>query len=119
MVEELPKCPLVTDYTNLIGINPDILEKLFVVRKWNVEDKENPVPFNWPSLLRKQIFPTTEPLILRQYQLQMAHHLCRMPRFICGDAVGLGKTIEAIAAVAWMKEKFPKAKVVILATKST
>jgi hypothetical protein len=118
MPEELLQCPLVTEYTKLIGLNSDMLEKLFVLRQWNIEDKTNPIPFNWPSLLRKELSPGV-PLDLRQYQIQQVHHLCRMPRFIDGDSVGLGKTIEAIAAATWIKERFPKAKIVILATKST
>lgn len=114
---ELLTCPLITEYTNLIGLQAEMLEKLFVLRKWDTEAGE-PIPFKWPSLLRKELAPGV-PLNLRQYQIQMVHHLCRMPKFICGDAVGLGKTIEAIAAASWIKERFPKAKIVILATKST
>jgi SNF2 family DNA or RNA helicase len=117
MAEELLRCPLITNYTSTIGINPDVLEKLFVLRQWDIE-KGDPIPFKWPALLRKELSPGV-PLDLRQYQIQMVHHLCRMPKFINGDAVGLGKTIEAIAAAAWLKERFPDAKVVILATKST
>lgn len=117
MSEELLQCPLITEYTNTIGLLADVLEKLFVLRKWDVEGG-TPIPFKWPALLRTELSPGV-PLNLRQYQIQMVHHLCRMPKFICGDAVGLGKTIEAIAAAAWIKERFPKAKIVILATKST
>ncbi len=117
MSEELLHCPLITDYTNTIGLSTDVLEKLFVLRKWDIE-AGTPIPFKWPTLLRTELSPGV-PLNLRQYQIQMVHHLCRMPKFICGDAVGLGKTIEAIAAAAWMKERFPKAKIIILATKST
>lgn len=118
MNEEFLQCPLITEYTNLIGLDPALLEKLFVLRRWDIEAGEL-IPFNWPSLLRKTIHPGDTPLILRQYQIQMIHHLCRMPKFICGDAVGLGKTIETIAAAAWIKERFPQAKIVVFATKST
>src|SRR5208282_4243725 len=62
---------------------------------------------------------TQEPFDLRQYQIQMATHLTRMPRFICGDAVGLGKTIDVIVASAWLKDRFPDSKVVVITTKST
>lgn len=109
-------CPLVTPYTTQLGIKPDLLEKLFVIRKWDIE-KGDPIPFSWPATLKKDINGT--PFVLRQYQVQQAHHLCRMPVFICGDAVGLGKTIDVIVAVAWLKERFPEMKVVIVTTKST
>jgi hypothetical protein len=100
--QELPLCPLVTDYTTRKGIDPRTLEKLFVVRKWDTEKDENgkvinPIPFVWPSHLRKKIYDVTNqcetdaPLELRQYQIQQIHHLVRMPKFINGDSVGLGK----------------------------
>ena len=115
---ELPDCPLITDYTRRVGLPDPLLEKLFVVRKWDVETG-GPIPFTWPSYLRKTIYPTDELLNLREYQKQMIHHLVRMPRFINGDAVGLGKTIETICAAAWLKERYPDMKFIILATKST
>ena len=107
--QELPLCPLVTDYTTRKGIDPRTLEKLFVVRKWDTEKDENgkvinPIPFVWPSHLRKKIYDVTNQcetetdLELRQYQIQQIHHLVRMPKFINGDSVGLGKTIDVIAA---------------------
>ena len=109
-------CPLVTPYTNELGIKPELLEKLFAIRKWDIENG-GPIPFAWPAPLKTDLNGT--PLLLRQYQVQQAHHLCRMPTFICGDAVGLGKTIDVIAATAWLKERFPKMKVIIVTTKST
>lgn len=123
MSEELEQCPLVTPYTDSAGLSPAMLEKLFLLRHWDVE-VQGPVPFKWPELLRSNIFDLSrqadsEPLILREYQKVMTHHLCRMPRFICGDAVGLGKTLDAIAAACWLKERFDNAKVVVVTTKST
>jgi len=123
MSEELEQCPLVTPYTTSTGLSPAMLEKLFLLRHWDVE-VQGPVPFKWPDLLRQNIFDLSrqadsEPLILREYQKVMTHHLCRMPRFICGDAVGLGKTLDAIAAACWLKERFDNAKVVVVTTKST
>ena len=117
-------CPLVTPYTVASGISSEMLEKLFAIRHWDIETM-GPIPFNWPSLLRKTIWDvskqcdTQELLNLRQYQVQMVTHLTRMPRFICGDAVGLGKTLDAIAAACWLKERFDNAKVVVVTTKST
>jgi SNF2 family DNA or RNA helicase len=123
MSEELEQCPLVTPYTNSTGLSPAMLEKLFLLRHWDIE-VQGPVPFKWPELLRTNIFDLSrqvdsEPLVLREYQKVMTHHLCRMPRFICGDAVGLGKTLDAIAAACWLKERFDNAKVVVVTTKST
>jgi SNF2 family DNA or RNA helicase len=130
MEEEPLECPLVTPYTNNKGIDPATLERLFLVRKWDIQRDEagvihNPIPFRWPSLLRKNIWDIDRdcdsgvPLILRQYQIQMIHHLIRMDKFICGDAVGLGKTLDVVAASCWLKERNPNLKVVIVTTKST
>ncbi len=89
-------CPLITPYTRKIGIPDRTLEKLFYLRNWDIESGD-PVPFTWPSRLRRMEYSvvhereTEEPFDPRNYQLQMAHHLARMPRFLCGDAVGLGK----------------------------
>ena len=124
MSEELLQCPLATPYTAELGLKPEMLEKLFVIRKWDIENIENPLPFAWPSTLRKTIWDTVEdkdtgePLILRQYQIQQIHHMCRMPSFINGDAVGLGKTVDVIAAACWLKDRFPDSKIVIIGTKS-
>jgi SNF2 family DNA or RNA helicase len=130
MSEEPVQCPLVTPYTIHKGIDSVTLERLYQVRKWDIERDEagvihNPIPFKWPKLLRKTIWDIDNEcdsgvtLELRQYQIQMIHHLIRMDKFINGDAVGLGKTLDVVAAVAWLKERNPDAKVVIVTTKST
>src|SRR5271165_740330 len=110
-------CPLITPYTTRVGISPDLLEKLFLIRKWDPEIS-GPIPLKWPSLLRTKIYPTDEPFIVKEFQKQMIHMFCRMPLFIGGDSVGLGKTIEAIVASVWLKERFPKAKIIVLTTKT-
>lgn len=122
--------PLVTPYTrsivvrDKIGIKDDVLRKLLIIRNWNLESG-GPVPFKWPTRLRKRIYSvlheceTTHELIPRNYQLQMTHHLARMPRFLCGDAVGLGKTLDAIMACCWLHDRHQKHKVIIMTTKST
>jgi len=130
MSEESIQCPLITTYTTLKGIDPETLEKLYFLRKWDIKRDDagvihNPVPFKWPDLLRKTIFDIDNecdsgiPLELRQYQLQMVHHLIRMNRFINGDAVGLGKTLDVVTAAAWLKQRKPEYKIVIVTTKST
>jgi len=117
-------CPLVTPYTTELGIKPETLAKLLAVRKWDLE-KDGALPFEWPSTLRRTIWDTVherdsgEPLLLRQYQLQQIHHMVRMPVFINGDAVGLGKTVDVIAAACWLKDRFPDTKFIIVSTKST
>ena len=90
-------CPIVTPYTGELGVLPNILEKLWEIRTWDIEAVKNgelnPIPFRWPSLLKKEFMQQGEwhPLELRQYQLQQIFHMTRMPRFINGDGVGLGK----------------------------
>ena len=128
MGEELT-CPLVTAYAVSDRIRPDlrpfppiapgVLEKLFLIRGWEIDRDKNPVPFKWPHLLRTEILSKREPLVLREYQKQAIHHLCFMPRFINGDGVGLGKTLDAIAAFCWLKQRFDAAKLVVVTTKST
>jgi SNF2 family DNA or RNA helicase len=130
MEDEASLCPLVTPYTNKKGISPSTLERLYLLRKWDLERDEagvihNPIPFKWPPLLRTKIYDvvkqceTDAPLILREYQKVQIHHLTRMPKYINGDAVGLGKTLTVIASICWLKERFPDTKVVIVTTKST
>ncbi len=113
---ELSVCPLITDYTRQFGIPDSVLEKLYAVRHWDTE--KDAIPFIWPNRLRRTL-EDGEELRLREYQKQVIHHLVRMPRFICGDAVGLGKTIDCIAATAYLKDRFPGVKIIVLATKST
>jgi len=58
------------------------------------------------------------PLALRYYQIQGALHLVVMRRFVLGDECGLGKTLQAIAALCYIWEREPDRKVLILTTKS-
>jgi SNF2 family DNA or RNA helicase len=121
--EEL--CPLITDYTRTQKISDDLLEQLYVLRNWDIDGVKagtvKPIPFKWPSTLRKQIMfqGKLTDLNIREYQKQQIHHMCRMPRFINGDAVGLGKTLDTIASMCWLKERKPDLKFIILTTKST
>lgn len=55
---------------------------------------------------------------LRYYQVQMVLHLLTMNNFVVGDDTGLGKTIETIAALAYIWERDPTQRVIILAKKS-
>jgi len=105
-------CPLVTSYTSELGLDPKLLEKLYLLRKWDIKD-DNPIPFIWPSLLRTHIFNLNteqeeqdKPFELRQYQLQIIHHLVRMPKFLVGDSVGLRKAqpldAKILTPTGWM-----------------
>ena len=117
-------CPLVTSYTPEWRISENTLSNLFTLRNWDIE-VDGAIPFKWPTRLRTHLYSTIHeeltniPIEPRNYQLQMAHHLARMPRFMCGDAVGLGKTIDAIMAACWLHDRTPRQKIIILATKST
>jgi SNF2 family DNA or RNA helicase len=133
-MEDSLQCPLVTAYATTAGLGPadrpfealsvELLEKLYTIRKWDLE-AWGPIKFSWPSLLRKTIWDITtdtdsgEPLTLKEFQKQAIIHLTRMPRFILGDSVGLGKTLDAIASFCWLKERFPELKLVVVTTKST
>jgi len=58
------------------------------------------------------------PLVIRYYQVQGILHLLFKKRFLLGDDTGLGKTLEAIAALCYIWEKDPTRKVIVLTTKS-
>ena len=58
------------------------------------------------------------PLTIRYYQVQGILHLMVMKRFLLGDDTGLGKTLQAIAALCYTWEKEPGRKAIILTTKS-
>jgi SNF2 family DNA or RNA helicase len=121
--EDIDTCPLVSRHTSEWGINPVTLAKLHWLRELDLPSEEG-VPFKWPSKLRPTIWSalkgcdTGDALIPKQYQLVMAHHLGRMPRFIDGDSVGLGKTLEAIIAATWLADRVPKLKLIVFTTKS-
>jgi len=59
-----------------------------------------------------------QPFKLRYYQVQGAYHLMLMKRLVLGDGTGLGKTIETIAALAYLWEREPNNKVIVIAPKS-
>jgi len=58
------------------------------------------------------------PLKLRYYQIQGLLHLVAMKRFLLGDDTGLGKTLQAIAALCYLWEKNPNQKAIVLTNKS-
>ena len=133
--EEFLQCPLKTAYATsdayktverpFAAIAGDLLEKLYVIRQWPIDAANNPIPFKMPASVREFHFDpferklTDEKLVIKEFQKQAIAHLARMPRFILGEAVGLGKTLDALAAFAWLKERNPDAKMVVITTKST
>lgn len=58
------------------------------------------------------------PLRVRYYQTQGILHLVVMKRFLLGDDCGLGKTLEAIAALCYLWETEPDTKALVFTTKS-
>lgn len=86
------------------------------------------VPSCYPSLVElrksktaafksnKYLRPTT---VLRYYQVVGALHMMMLERMILGDATGLGKTIQAIAAYTFLLEKDPTLKLLIVTIKSS
>jgi SNF2 family DNA or RNA helicase len=126
--------PLITEYAvsssirpdlrPFPAINPQVLDKLYLLRKWDITSG-NIIPLKHPSFLREEIYDTDglvstgKPLTVKEFQKQAIYHLIKLPRFIEGDAVGLGKTLAAIAAFCWIKERNPEAKMVVITTKST
>ena len=110
------QCPLVTPYTDNEGIPVKMLELLYRIRKHDPEDGPIPVPV--PSCFREFSLTAHKPVKLKNFQTQMAAHLIKMHRFINGEGTGLGKTLESIAAAAYLHEKHG-CKILVLGTKST
>lgn len=104
MSEETPK-----DQT------PKIIEKLQGIRT-RTDLKLKPTPH------LKQTFTdfsgNERDLTIRYYQVQGILHLIFMKRFLLGDDTGLGKTLQAIAALCYLWEKTPSLKAIVLTTKS-
>lgn len=59
-----------------------------------------------------------QPFRLRYYQVQGAYHLMVMKRMVLGDATGTGKTIQTVAALAYLWEREPNNKAMVVAPKS-
>ena len=73
------------------------------------------------KMLREEIVGidgTTQPLRLRYYQVQGIYHLLRVNRMILGDGTGLGKTLQAIAALCYIWDRDSTMKVMVVCPKS-
>ena len=133
--QEFLQCPLATRYATdeslktdvrpFAALSGDMLERLFIIRQWPIDADGNPIPLKLPDIVRTHHYDpfarslTDTPLVIKEFQKQAILHLVKMPRFILGDAVGLGKTLDALVAFAWLKAKNPQAKMVVVTTKST
>src|SRR5690606_12809919 len=60
----------------------------------------------------------SHPLRIRNYQAQLILNFVLMPRFVCGDDTGLGKSLCVIAALTYLAKKNPHLKVMIVTLKS-
>ena len=113
-----PTCPLITPYTQFLGVPEEGLRRLYAIRR---AAPGSPVDLPPMPRLREVIEDTGQPLLLRNYQKGMVAHLATMPRFINGDGVGLGKTLCAVAAACAIDHQLggQRVKVVVLTTNAT
>ena len=116
--EPVPGCPLITPMTRFLDLEDDVLQMLYRIRKGG--DFEMPPMPRFRTILDEGT-PTERPMVLREYQKQMAMHMFHMPRFVNGDSVGLGKTIDAIAAACAFDHQLGghKLKMIIFTTTTT
>ena len=91
--------PLITPLTRFMDVPDADLDVLYRIRK-DGDFEMPPMP-----LLKTHIDEDNKPLNIRRYQKQMICHLAAMPRFIDGDAVGLGKAqplnAEVLTPTGW------------------
>ena len=81
-------CPLITPYTDKLGVPHKTLDLLYRVRQHDPE--EGPIPITYPPTVRSTMKNGKE-LKIRNYQTQSIAHFIKMPRHIDGHGVGLGK----------------------------
>jgi len=96
-------------------IKPKVYDKLKKIRS----DKSLSLK---PSKFLKNkivdIFGAEEDLNIRYYQVQGIMHLLLMRKMLLGDATGIGKTLQTIAAYTYLLEKDPNLKCLVVAPKS-
>lgn len=56
----------------------------------------------------------TRPLVIRRYQTKGIIHLLYNRRFVLGDSTGLGKTLQAIGSAAYVIEKKPHTRYLVV-----
>jgi len=97
-------------------MNLSVHEKLKKVRE------KDDLSLTHPHYLRDTVLRpdgSEVPFVLRPYQQQMVVHLMVMCRFVVGDDTGLGKTVEAIAALCQLWARDPNIKAMVLTKKSS
>lgn len=70
------------------------------------------------SLQLKKCSLIKDHVALRNYQAIGVYHLLALPRLIIGDGTGLGKTLQILSGYAYLKEKDPSLKMLVVASKS-
>jgi hypothetical protein len=97
------------------SLSPETLARLTKVRE------KDDIKMRPAKLLRSTITLDSGaelPLVMRPYQCQMIFNLLVMKRFVVGDDTGLGKTLEAIAGLAYTWEQEPDLVAIVVTTKS-
>ncbi|RKY79375.1 hypothetical protein DRQ07_06465 [candidate division KSB1 bacterium] len=90
--------------SKFVGV-PSVYSKLIELRKSKTAEFKG----------NKYLKETTK---LRYYQVIGSLHIMMLERMILGDATGLGKSLELIAAYTFLKEKDPSLKFLIICPKS-
>lgn len=97
-----------------LGPLRQVYAKLLQIRKReDLKLKPNPILRDELEIRGKVV-----PFRLRYYQIQAILHLVSMTRFVLGDDTGTGKTLTTITSMAYVWEKSPEKKALVLTTKS-
>lgn len=70
------------------------------------------------NLQLKKSYYIKEGVVLRNYQAIGVYHLLALTRCVIGDGTGLGKTLQVLSGYAYLKEKEPDLKMLVVASKS-
>ena len=113
--EPVPGNPMITPFTRFLGIPDADMHQLYAARKGG-EIELPPMP-----ALRTVIdagTPKEQVLRVRDYQRRAILHHALMPRYINGDAVGLGKTLCSLAGACAIDHRLGdgQVKVIIFCT---
>ena len=96
MEEDEVICPLVSEFSDKLGMAHKTMDLLWRVRQHDPED--GPIPVTIPPSIRKTT-KTGKEFKIRNYQTQSIAHMIKMHRYIDGHAVGLGKAQPLTAKV--------------------
>lgn len=96
-------------------LDPVVYEKLKKIRA------SKTVTLKPTDMLRKEtedLEGIMVPVELRYYQVQGIYHLLAVARMVLGDGTGLGKTLQVIAALAYIWSRNHEVKAIVVAPKS-